>query len=139
MKSFFSNTVTSKPALASRAAVATPPAPAPGWGSACSTLATRIFDGLQTNDYGSLAGGIFTHSSMFLKVTKCIIAAQLVGTKKEIMTSVKHSVPLFEFGLASNASSYILDLWAPFCGDITLLLVSGIAGGGLRLPVFTAD
>ena len=38
-------------------------------------------DGLQTNDYCRLAGGIFAHSSMFLKVTRCIIAAQLVGTK----------------------------------------------------------
>lgn len=90
MKSFFSNTVTSKPALASRAAVATPPAPAPGWDSACWTLATRMFDGLPTHDYCSLAGGIFTHGSMFLEVTRGIIAAQLVSTKKEIMTSVNH-------------------------------------------------
>ena len=45
-------------------------------------------EGLQTNDYCSLAGGNFTHSSMFLEVTRGITVAQLVGTKKEIMTSV---------------------------------------------------
>ena len=47
------------------------------------------------------------------------------------MTSVNPSVPLFEFGLASNALNDILNSWGPFCGDITLLLVSGIAGGRL--------
>lgn len=88
MKSFFSNTVTSKPALASRAAVATPPAPAPGWDFSMLDIGYEDLEGLQTNDYCSLAGGNFTHSSMFLEVTRGITVAQLVGTKKEIMTSV---------------------------------------------------
>ncbi len=96
-------------------------------------------DGLQTNDYCSLAGGIFTHSSMFLEVTGGIIAAQLVGTEEEIMTSVNHLSTTVRVWTSLQYLELYSRFMGPILGDITLLLVSGIAGGSLRLPVFTAD
>ena len=62
MKSFFSKTVTWKPAFARRAAVATPPAPAPD-GVLCQFRRTTYTWGTDkhTDNYCSLLVGLFLH------------------------------------------------------------------------------